>query len=369
MAIIAANNQSQDQVQNDSRPWVHETGNRGGRTGRANWHHRDDSHVDTESHYTPSSASGSQDPQSNPGTYQVSQFQFFSAAAFLLLGQAQSLATNSTTGASATPASGTTAASGSATTAAAQTQPATTTGASPASSSTTAQAPVSSTDSATAPSTTGSSAPTSTTDPLQALNNALQSLGLTQQQIQAFDQVASFINSVSPGAFSDLVNQLQSLAQEVSQGAAAVGSDPASASAAASTSAPASAGPALAPASAAVVPASTSAATPASASTAAPSTAPASTAPSGTYQIEELVIRFSAVDVQGTTGTPNTTSGSSSTSGTPFNLSEFNLNIKEVNLTLSDGNGQTAQITAPQPSATGGSATSQPAATSAATAS
>jgi hypothetical protein len=201
-------------------------------------------------------------------------------------------------------------------------------------------------------------------------------LGLTQQQIQAFDQVASFINSVSPGAFSDLVNQLQSLAQEVSQGAAAVGSDPASASAAASpaapaaasTSAPASAGPALAPASAAVVPASTSAATPASASTAAPSTAPASTAPSGTYQIEELVIRFSAVDVQGTTGTP-TTSGSSSTSGTPFNLSEFNLNIKEVNLTLSDGNGQTAQITAPQPSATGGSATSQPAATSAATAS
>ena len=68
---------------------------------------------------------------------------------------------------------------------------------------------------------------TSGTSALQGLNNLLGALGLNQQEIQAFDQVANLIQALSPEAFSALATAFQALAQDVTQGASAVSSAPA----------------------------------------------------------------------------------------------------------------------------------------------
>jgi hypothetical protein len=214
-----------------------------------------------------------------------------------------------------------------------------------------ATAPVTTVPVTTAPVTTSGSS-SNTQDPLQALNSALQTLGLSQQQIQAFDQVANFIQSVSPAAFADLVQQFQALAQQSSQGSqsstAAVATDPTITPSSDATSAPTSSTVAPTP----TTPASTApSATPANSGTAS-STAP----PSGTYQIQELAIRFSGIDVQGNTGSTN---GSSGSSGGTFNVSAFNLSIEEINVTLANRNGQTAQITTAAPQANNDSSAGQ----------
>jgi hypothetical protein len=187
----------------------------------------------------------------------------------------------------------------------------------------------------------------------------LQSLGLSQQQIQAFDQVANLINALSPATFADLVSQLQTLAQQASQGVQS------------STVAAPSTDTASTPSSptAAATPAGTSDPTPA-ASTVTAATNGSNTSgtaqSTGPYQIEELSIKFSGVDVQGTTGGTN---GSSNSAGGTFDFSAFNLSIQEVNVTLADGNGQTSQISTSQPPANNTASTTQTSAPAAVTAS
>jgi hypothetical protein len=156
----------------------------------------------------------------------------------------------------------------------------------------------------------------STPDPLQAFNAALKSIGLTDQQISAFDQVANFINTISPAIFSDLVGQLQGLAQQSSQASQNV--------------------------------------TPSPVSTGATTPNPARS--SSGFQITELSIKFSGVEMQGTTGAAPASGGST---GGSFELSKFNLSIEEVKLTLADSNGQSSQIASSQPAATDSSSTSQ----------
>jgi hypothetical protein len=60
---------------------------------------------------------------------------------------------------------------------------------------------------------------------LQTLNTALSDLGLNTAQITKIDQIASVIQNFSPVAYSDLVYQLEALAQQPAQqtAAAAIG--------------------------------------------------------------------------------------------------------------------------------------------------
>ncbi len=310
-------------------------------TGRSAGDPDRDSGAHFDSHHTPSNSSGGQDSQAIAGTYQVSQVQLFSAAALVLLaGSSSTQNTQAPVADSPVPTQ----------TAPAVPQPSQLDSADPVSptavpSAGALTAPV------TAPSTAPSTAPQVTTgdptssaqDPLQALNDSLQSLGLSRQQIQAFDQVASFIQSVSPQAFADLVSQLQNLAQQTAAGVqsptGAVAADSTAATGVANDSTPGL--PIAGPASTTV-------------GSIAPSANP--TVPTGTYQIEELSIKFSAIDVQGNTASTNGNGGN--TTGT-FDLSSFNLSIQEVKVTLTDGNGQSAQITAAPLPATSESSTGQ----------
>lgn len=52
---------------------------------------------------------------------------------------------------------------------------------------------------------------------LQPLNEALVSLGLSQQDIQKLDQIAAISNNFSPAAFTALAYQMEELAQQASQ--------------------------------------------------------------------------------------------------------------------------------------------------------
>jgi hypothetical protein len=53
------------------------------------------------------------------------------------------------------------------------------------------------------------------------LNNALTALGLTPQEIQQLDQIASITNDFNPNAFTALAYQLEALAQAPQTTAAA----------------------------------------------------------------------------------------------------------------------------------------------------
>ncbi|MGD0908651.1 MAG: hypothetical protein ABSA96_13795 [Candidatus Acidiferrales bacterium] len=359
MAVSGVDHQSSHSIREDFEQQGTQTATSDQRAKRSDWNSSGDSWRNFDSRFTPSSATSGQDSQENTGTYQVTQVQVFSAAALLLLGgssnqSAPIIGTNSTASAQTSPAiSQASQPAGSETAVQTVTPGGTTTPAStpPVTTVPISTAPVTTTPVTTAPVTTSGSS-SNTQDPLQALNSALQTLGLSQQQIQAFDQVANFIESVSPAAFADLVQQFQALAQQSSQGSqsstAAVATDSTATPSPEATSALASSS--VAPT--VTAPTSTpSSPTPANSGTAS-STAP----PSGTYQIQELAIQFSGIDVQSNTGSTN---GSSGSSGGTFDLSAFNLSIKEINVTLADGNGQTAQITTATPQANSGSSTGQ----------
>lgn len=278
----------------------------------------------SESHFSPSASARGVDHDKNTGTYQVTQIQFFSAAALFLLGQTGASSPSQSSSALADPGTQTASVTRSSANAPAQAGAVDTQIVSPAVPQTVPQT--------TAPATAGTSSlntasPTTpvTQDPLQAFNTALKSLGLNDQQISAFDQVANLINTVSPAIFSDLVGQLQGLVQQASQASQSVTASPASTGA----------------------------------------TPPASAQSNGGYQITELSIKFAGVELQGTTGTAN---ASSESAGRALKLSQFNLSIEEVKITLADGNGQSSQIASSQPAATKNSPTLQTPASSGPTA-
>ncbi|MGB9466340.1 MAG: hypothetical protein WBR10_14620, partial [Candidatus Acidiferrum sp.] len=85
---------------------------------------------------------------------------------------------------------------------------------------------------------------------------------------------------------------------------------------------------------------------------------------SGGFQVQELLIKFSGINAQGTTQQSGNTNGGAQSAvgnaGGNFQVSAFNLQIEEVNLTLVNGSGQTAQIQAPlQTSNANGQGTNQ----------
>jgi hypothetical protein len=158
---------------------------------------------------------------------------------------------------------------------------------------------------------------------LQALNNALASLGLNAQQLAQVDRIASLIQDFNPTAFLSLVHQLEILARANSN-------QPAAANVANS-------------------------AVPGSNSPAPDNTAPANNsngATSGGFQLRELVIKFSGAQ-ETLTGGANGNGGNST-----LRLSAFNLQVEEDNLTLTNNAGQTLQVQEPQPAANAPDATS-----------
>jgi hypothetical protein len=70
--------------------------------------------------------------------------------------------------------------------------------------------------------------------------------------------------------------------------------------------------------------------------------------------VNELVIRFTGIEAQGTVGGIQATGNSQGTgadNGAIFQASAFNLQVKELNLTLTNGAGQTLPVRAPDPAA------------------
>jgi hypothetical protein len=142
---------------------------------------------------------------------------------------------------------------------------------------------------------------------LQSLNNALANLGLSAADISIIDRIATLIQDFNPTAFRSLVSQLEGLAR---------------------TNLPASAAsPAVA---------NTASATPSDLTT------PAST---NSFQIQELAVRFSAVN-------ETLQSGNTQTGSTTVNFSAFNLQVEGISLTFTNGAGKTLQVEAPPNSAT-----------------
>jgi len=139
---------------------------------------------------------------------------------------------------------------------------------------------------------------------LQSLNAALISLGLSADEIAAVDRVAQLIKNFSPAAFTSLVNQLKVLAQNTAQSAA-------------------------------------TATTNTAASTAATTGGATAATQTGGFSIQALSINFAGIDETVQRG------------GNTLQISAFQLQVSEVNLTLTNAStGQTAQITAPQAATT-----------------
>lgn len=306
-----------------------------GRSSRVN-RERGSEH-DSEDRFTPSNNQGPQPAAQDPGLFQPSHIEFFSATAIFFLAQfgtsqaSQPAASNGSASAAPAPASAVAAPSTTATPG-----PATNPNVPPTLAPTTpSAAPTNTSVPPTGATTIADAGTPSSQNPLQALNDVLAKLGLGTTAIQVFDQIARFIQSFSQAAFAALVSQLQALAQQATNG-----------------------------------------------------TAPAQ----GTLHMEEIGIRFAALEAQGSPGTsPSSTpssspsSSSDTTTGASANqgaqgtqgtqavqgtqasqgpqgvqstsgdtqILYFSLRIEEVNITFANNAGQSVQVQAQAPQQTG----------------
>lgn len=286
-------------------------------------------HVKPESNtgdkFTPSAKS-----QQDAGLFQVRQSNFFSAAADFLLAQTPPSQTNAAPAPPATQPA-----------AAPPQNPPQTIAANPivaaqfsaVNTAPTTAAPDATASKAAAPAAATAATPAnSTQSQLLALNSALYALGLNNAQLAQIDQIASLIQVFNPVAFTSLVYQLEALAQASSQQVAAP----------------------LASGSATGTPAAPNNANSPVAGTSTPSAASGnSSSTNGGFQIQELVIKFSGIQESLAQA-----SGGTQGSNTSAQLSAFNFQVEEVNLTLANQAGQSLQVTAPQSTAAVRSSTS-----------
>ena len=149
------------------------------------------------------------------------------------------------------------------------------------------------------PQTASSSAQPNAQSQIQALNNALAALGLSAADMAVIDRIAALISDFNPTAYTSLVQQLEFLAQ--SQAAApANGSSPLA-------------------------------------------------NPSNGLQIQELTVRFSAVNETLQSGNAQTGGG------TKVQVSAFNLQVEGIRITFTNNVGKTVQVEAPQAASGGNS--------------
>jgi hypothetical protein len=176
---------------------------------------------------------------------------------------------------------------------------------------------------------------------LQSLNNSLAALGLSASDISTIDRIASLLNDFSPTAYTSLVEQLVAQAQsQAEQTAAATTSNTANAGV---TAAAATAQQNATPQTNLSVAAPVNAGTPATAS-AVPN---GSGGPGGGLQVQSLVLRFAGNSAT----TPATGATSKTNAATPNNANT--LHLQDVSLTLRNNSGQSATVSAPQPSPAG----------------
>jgi hypothetical protein len=148
---------------------------------------------------------------------------------------------------------------------------------------------------------------------VQALNTALAALGLSNYDIEQIDRIAAVIQNFNPSAYTDLVNQFQELAQELTQQSA--------------------------------VTAAANASTAASPITAA-NTGAGTNANGGSFQVQSVSINFTGV--QETVNSAATNGGGQGTAANNAQITTANLQIEQVQFTLTNANGQAIQVQAPQ---------------------
>src|SRR5208282_1040524 len=233
MGITGLTSLTDNGVQSGS---VQQQGQQGAGYGAFRAHHHERDHGGGD-RFTSSNGQGQGSSAQDAGLFTVQQVEMFSAAAVFVLAQPSSSSSGAGTSSNAAGATDP------------QTGSASADAAAPASSSTAA----------------GGSGDANGPAALQGLNSALATLGMNQQEIQAFDQVASLIQTLSPAAFSALVSQFQVLAQDLTQagGTASNVQDQGTNGNGSAAAAPAG-----------------------------------NSTPSGGVQVEDVVVRFSEVSVQ-----------------------------------------------------------------------
>ena len=142
------------------------------------------------------------------------------------------------------------------------------------------------------PESASSSAQPNAQSQLQTLNSTLAALGISAADIAVVDRIAALIKDFNPKAFSSLVQQLEFLALSQAPAAGLSGS--------------------------------------------------ALTNPSNGLQIQELIVRFSAVDETLQSGNPKTGVG------TTVQVSAFNLQIEGVRIAFTNHAGKTVRVETPQ---------------------
>ena len=337
--------------QSADNQWFHHRHSHGGRWGAAgnDWGHEHEGDRFTRSGGRDEGDGG------NGGSFSVSEVMFSLTGSFVV-------AQTPTAFSSATDS--TTAPSGSSQADASTTGTPTTSPAQPATSD--ASSTVATATSPTSPVASGITASTGTSSDssnvLQGLNSALAALGLNQQEIGVFDQIAQLIQGFSPTAFNDIVSQIEALAQQVSQLAATHSSQ--NSTSGSTPDASSTTGDATSSSGGSAVPESTTVSsaptgtqnTSSVAGSTPPSTGGAdSTVPSGTVHVEELSFQFSEVQVQmqgstsssgngaqGASENSNSSSQGANTSGSSLEFVAFKLQIEEITATLASGGNQGA---------------------------
>jgi hypothetical protein len=144
---------------------------------------------------------------------------------------------------------------------------------------------------------------------IRQLNASLPALGLTNNEIQQIDRIASMIKDFNPAAYTDLVNQFEALAQQSAQQNAEGAAQPSVAGA--------------------------------------PATPGTGSNPNnGGFQVQQIVIQFA--DSQGTPSS-QPGSGGQSSAANPSPSNAPGLQVEQVQFTLTNASGQTAQVQTPHP--------------------
>jgi hypothetical protein len=148
---------------------------------------------------------------------------------------------------------------------------------------------------------------------IQALNAALPSLGLTNNQVNEIDRIASLVQNFNPAAYANLVSQFEALAQQA------------------------------APPNTVNLPVI-------------PGTSPATNSGTGAsgsgFQVQEVLLKFTGAPQAAAGNTAGNGNGQSAPANTPPTAGPA-LEIGQVVFTLTNANGQTVQVQSPQQNSNG----------------
>jgi hypothetical protein len=159
--------------------------------------------------------------------------------------------------------------------------------------------------------------PAAAQNQIQALNAALPSLGLNNEEIQQIDRIASLVGNFNPAAYASIVSQFESLAQQAAQ----QGAPNTGATAIPGTGAPSN---------------------------------PSVSANGVTYQLQGALIHFSVQNAVENSGAGNGNGQGQSNTSNNGQGNAAGLQVSQVQFALSTGNGQTVQVQAPQQSTNAG---------------